>query len=40
MREKYEAVTKITDEFGHEHLNKEYVQSFVIVGSHPLTWFA
>ena len=24
MREKYEAVTKITDEFCHEHLNGEY----------------
>ena len=24
MREKYEAVTEITDEFCHEHLNEEY----------------
>ena len=24
MRERYEAITRITDEFCHEHLNEEY----------------
>lgn len=37
MREKHEAVTEITGEFRREHLNEEYVQSYLTVGSYPLT---